>query len=105
MTKTERIETLVEKAREEGIELKKSEADKVLAIVDEMQVSELMEKGTATTPFGNLKITYRAAREGRNPKTKETIQIPAKLALKLSTVKAVKDRLAELDTESFNKNN
>lgn len=104
MTKSERIEKLVEGAKVQGIELKKSEAEKILSIVDGMQVAELLEKGIATTPFGNLKIAYRAAREGRNPKTKETIQIPAKLALKLSTVKSIKDELAKLNTESYNKN-
>lgn len=104
MTKSERIEKLVEGAKVEGIELKKSEAEKVLAIVDGMQVAELLESGTATTPFGNLKVAYRAAREGRNPRTKETIQIPAKLGLKLSTTKAIKDELSKLDIESYNKN-
>lgn len=104
MTKTERIEQLVESAKVQGIELKKSEAEKILSIVDNMQVAELLEKGVATTPFGNLKITYRAAKEGRNPRTKETIQIPAKLGVKLSTTKAIKDGLAQLDVESYNKN-
>lgn len=103
MVKTERVNLLVEKAQKEGIELKKSQAEVLLSIVDDMQVNELLEKGVATTPFGNMKVVYRQEREGRNPKTKEIIQIPAKLGIKLSATKSVKEALDNLDKEVFKK--
>lgn len=103
MTKTERINKLVEAAAVEGIELKKTSAETLLNIVDGMQVEELLEKGVATTPYGNLKIAYRKAREGRNIRTKEIIQIPERLALTLSTSKAIKDKLATLNVEKYRK--
>lgn len=104
MTKSERINKLVELAGAEGIELKKTSAETILNIVDGMQVDELMEKGVATTPYGNVKIAYRNAREGRNIRTKEIIQIPERLAITLSTSKAIKDRLATIDIEPYRKN-
>lgn len=103
MTKSERINRLVELAEAEGIELKKTSAETLLNIVDGMQVEELLEKGVATTPYGNAKITYRKAREGRNIRTKEIIQIPERLAITLSTSKAMKDKLSTLDVENFKK--
>lgn len=103
MTKTERINKLVEAAAVEGIDLKKTSAEALLNIVDGMQVEELLEKGVATTPYGNLKVAYRKAREGRNIRTKEIIQIPERLALTLSTSKAIKDKLATLDISNYRK--
>ncbi len=41
--------------------------------------------------FGKLVLSERKAREGRNPQTGETIQIPAKTALKFRVSKAMKD--------------
>ena len=41
--------------------------------------------------LGKLKMVKRAAREGRNPRTGETIKIPAKRAARFVPGKAVKD--------------
>jgi len=41
--------------------------------------------------FGKLVRSERKAREGRNPATGETIQIPAKTTLKFRVGKAMKD--------------
>ena len=41
--------------------------------------------------FGKLVKSERKAREGRNPATGETIQIPAKTTLKFRVGKAMKD--------------
>jgi DNA-binding protein HU-beta len=44
---------------------------------------EVRSKGEFTLPgFGKLVLSERRAREGRNPQTGETIQIPAKTTLK-----------------------
>ena len=41
--------------------------------------------------FGKIVLAKRKAREGRNPATGETIQIPAKTTLKFRIGKAMKD--------------
>lgn len=43
--------------------------------------------------FGNFSVSERAAREGRNPATGETIQIAASKSVKFSASKALKERL------------
>lgn len=43
--------------------------------------------------LGKMAKKHRAARQGRNPMTGETIQIPAKTVLKFSVNKAAKDAL------------
>ncbi|MBC7931998.1 MAG: HU family DNA-binding protein, partial [Rubrivivax sp.] len=40
---------------------------------------------------GKLVLSDRKAREGRNPQTGETIQIPAKTTLKFRLGKSIKD--------------
>jgi DNA-binding protein HU-beta len=43
--------------------------------------------------FGKFKVKQSAAREGRNPSTGATIQIPASKKLGFTPAKAVKDKL------------
>ncbi len=43
--------------------------------------------------LGSLKVVQRAAREGRNPRTGETIEIPARSAAKFTASRALKEAL------------
>lgn len=43
------------------------------------------------TGFINIKVEERAARQGRNPRTGETINIPAKNAVKIKAGSVLKD--------------
>ena len=43
--------------------------------------------------FGTFKVTKRKAREGRNPSTGQTIQIPASKVPKFTPAKGLKDAL------------
>ena len=58
---------------------------------------ELMSKALAKEDtiqligFGSFAVKKRKAREGRNPKTGETIKIPASKAIKFSVGKALKE--------------
>ena len=45
--------------------------------------------------FGSFEVKERAARIGRNPKTKEAIEIPASRAPVFKPSKALKDSLAK----------
>jgi len=57
----------------------------------DLAASEVKSGGEFVLPgFGKLVRSERKAREGRNPATGETIQIPAKTALKFRVGKAVK---------------
>ena len=54
--------------------------------------SEVKNNGEFVLPgFGKLVLSERKAREGRNPQTGETIQIPAKTTLKFRLGKSMKD--------------
>ena len=50
-------------------------------------------QGVVIPDIGKLVVIDRAARTGRNPKTGETIQIPAKRALKFRIAKSAKDAI------------
>ncbi len=76
---------LIEKVAKQSA-LSKSVAEKVVASVFEA-IAEAMKTGDKVTllGFGTFSVSERAAREGRNPKSGETITIPAK---KVVTFKA-----------------
>ncbi len=78
MNKGELIEKV---AKNSG--LSKTDAEKALkSILD--AIAEAVGKGDKVTliGFGTFSVSERAAREGRNPQTGETIQIPAKKIVK-----------------------
>ena len=55
---------------------------------------EVKSNGEFVLPgFGKLVKSERKAREGRNPATGETIQIPAKRVVKFQVAKAAKDAI------------
>ena len=84
MNKTELIAVVAEKA-----ELSKKDAEK--AFTD--AVSEELVKGgkIQLVGFGTFEVAERAAREGRNPKTGETMPIAASKTPKFKAGKALKD--------------
>ncbi|MBW7957783.1 MAG: HU family DNA-binding protein [Deltaproteobacteria bacterium] len=83
-------------ARETGVP-KKSVKD-VLTKMAELAYSEA--KNQFTVPgLGKLVLVDRPARTGRNPRTGEEIQIPAKKAVKFRLSKACKDEVLKRATE------
>lgn len=73
MNKTELLDAIVEKSG-----LTKKEAKAALEATLEA-VTDSLKKGNAVQliGFGTFKINERKARTGRNPRTGETIEIPA----------------------------
>ncbi|MBI5970289.1 MAG: HU family DNA-binding protein [Deltaproteobacteria bacterium] len=73
----------------------KTNADKktVRAVIEALTELAYEEAANSfTVPgIGKLVLVDRAARQGRNPRTGETIQIPAKRAVKFRISKACKD--------------
>lgn len=73
MNKTELITAIAEKA-----EITKKDAEKTLKAFEEVVTEELVNgNDIKMIGFGTFSITERAAREGINPQTKESINIPA----------------------------
>ena len=58
-------------------------------------ISEALEKGDKVQliGFGTFDVSERAAREGRNPRTGETMKIAASKAPRFTAGKALKDRV------------
>ncbi|MBQ9861010.1 MAG: HU family DNA-binding protein [Clostridia bacterium] len=91
MNKVELVASVVEKTG-----LAKKDAEKaVTAVLD--SVKEAVAKGDKVqlVGFGTFEVRARAARTGLNPKTKETIKIPASKAPAFKAGKAFKDAVAK----------
>ena len=72
--------------------LTKKQATEILEIIADLAYKNA--KNTFTLPgIGKLVLVNRAARLGRNPKTGEQIQIPAKRVVKFRVAKAAKDAI------------
>jgi len=86
MNKTELVAAIAESA-----ELSKKDSEKALkAFVD--VVTAQLKKGEKVqlVGFGTFEVSHRAAREGRNPQTNETMKIAACKAPKFKAGKALK---------------
>ncbi len=73
-------------------EMKRTQVKELFEELSNLASGEVKENGEFTLPgFGKLVLSQRKAREGRNPQTGETIQIPAKTTLKFRVSKGMKD--------------
>lgn len=78
----------------EATDLSKQDVRNVLAQLTDIVADALDNDGEITLPgIGKLKVTQRAARSGRNPKTGEAMTIAAKKVLRLVPAKALSDSL------------
>ncbi|MGH7014311.1 MAG: HU family DNA-binding protein [Stellaceae bacterium] len=75
--------------------IKKSEAETVIDAVFDSIVKELKKGGEVRlTGFGTFVVSHRAATEGRNPRTGETIKIAARKVPRFRAGKGLKDAIA-----------
>jgi DNA-binding protein HU-beta len=89
MTKNELADKVAERT---GIPA--SQARQALEVAIETVSDELASGGeVALAGFGKFSVSHRAARQGRNPATGETINIAASKAAKFSAASALKSRL------------
>jgi DNA-binding protein HU-beta len=72
--------------------LSKKDVGNVLAALTELSYAQAAV-GFTIPGMGKLVVQQRKARKGRNPKTGETIKIPAKKVLKFRIAKAAKDAI------------
>ena len=91
MNKTELIAAVAEKTG-----LTKKDSERVINATVETIVDGL-KKGDKVqlSGFGIFEVKAREARVGRNPRTKETIQIPATKLPAFKAAKALKDAVAK----------
>lgn len=87
MTKKELAEAF---ASNHGVS--KAEAERMVNTIFD-QIASTLAKGNEVSiaGFGKFEVANRAAREGRNPATGETIKIPASKAAKFKAAKQLKD--------------
>ena len=91
MNKTELINAVAEKA-----ELSKKDAEAaVTAMIDAITGALVEGEKVQLVGFGAFEVKCRAERTGRNPKTKETIKIPASKVPVFKPGKALKDVVAK----------
>ena len=89
MNRVELIAAMAEKA-----ELSKKDAEKALKAFTEVVAEELAKaEKIQLVGFGTFEVSERAAREGRNPQTGETMTIAACKAPKFKAGKALKDAI------------
>ena len=89
MNKTELVAAIAEKT-----ELSKKDAEKALKAFTEVVAEELKAGNKIQlVGFGTFEVAERAAREGRNPATGETMKIAASKAPKFKAGKALKDEI------------
>lgn len=89
MTKSETLQALADKLGK----TRKEVSEMLDALVD-LAYSETKKSGEFTIPgLGKLQKKHRDARQGRNPATGATIQIPAKTVVKFRVAKGAKDAI------------
>ena len=91
MNKTELIAAVAEKTG-----MTKKDAERVInATLDTITASLIAGDKVQVSGFGIFEVKAREARVGRNPRTKETIQIPATRLPAFKASKALKDTVSK----------
>ena len=91
MNKTELIAAVAEKTG-----LTKKDAERVVAATFETVTATIAAgEKVSVSGFGIFEVKTREARVGRNPRTKETIEIPASKLPAFKAAKALKDAVAK----------
>jgi DNA-binding protein HU-beta len=91
MNRTELIDAIAKETQ-----LTKKDVEAVLKSFIDVVTGELKEGGKVQlVGFGTFEVSERAAREGRNPQTGESMEIKASKAPKFKAGKALKDAVNE----------
>ena len=91
MNKTELIAVVAEK-----VGMTKKDAERVVsATIETIEASLVKGEKVSISGFGIFEVKAREARVGRNPRTKETIQIPATRLPAFKASKALKDSVSK----------
>ena len=91
MNKAELISAVAEQA---GLSKKDTEAV-IVATLDTITAALKDGEKVQLVGFGSFEVKKRAARVGRNPQTKEAVEIPASVVPVFKAGKALKDAVAK----------
>jgi len=87
---------LAERVADADPKLTKAQAkDLVETVFEGIRASALKGEEVSLPGFGKFKVQDKPARVGRNPRTKEAVQIPATRKVVFQPAKAFKDALAK----------
>jgi DNA-binding protein HU-beta len=91
MNKAELIDSVLKNMGKDTT--KKAAGDAVEAVLDAIAAGIKKDKVVQLIGFGTFKVTQRAARKGRNPKTGETIKIKASKSVRFGPSSSLKGKL------------
>jgi DNA-binding protein HU-beta len=93
--------TQLARAVSEQVELSLNKATKAIDVVFQ-EIAKALQKGdnAAFIGFGTFSVSKRAARNGRNPRTGDTIKIAARNAPRFAAGKALKSAVNNLKSAS-----
>ena len=100
MTKKELIEQIQQQVVYDGWPpLLKTAVDSLLEGLAKVAAQQLARGHDFTLPgIAKFRCVERPARKGRNPRSGEAVDIPAKLAVKAKALKALNDAVAQRNT-------
>ncbi len=87
MNKTELVDAVAAKSKLKKVDAKNA----VEAVLEAIKDALVKDDTVQLIGFGTFKVSKRAARQGRNPRTGETIKIPASKVPSFSAGSALKD--------------
>lgn len=94
MTKAELINTVHSRCADIDIDLTKKATGEILDIVFDVVASAIDNERRFSYPgFGTFTVKHRKAREGRNPRTGEPIQIPSSYTVSFKPAPTLKDQV------------
>lgn len=94
LKKSELIDQIAQRLESDGVTLSKKNIDLITGQIFAAIKSEVIANQKCNiNSFGTFEIRHRNARTGRDPKTKEEIQIPASNTVGLKISKKLKDDL------------
>lgn len=92
MTKSDLINAVHAAADDQDIEITKKDTGELIDIVFEQVAAAIQAEERFSYPnFGTFSVKHRSAREGRNPRTKEKITIPASNTVNFKPAPTLKD--------------
>ena len=94
MTKSELINKVYDRAQDAEIELSKKATGEVLDIMFDVIAGAIdHEKRFSYPQFGTFTVKHRKAREGRNPRTGDPIEIKASYTVSFKPAPSLKERV------------
>ena len=94
MTKKEFLKEIEETANKNGAEVTAKQTEKVYdAVLENIRMKTIKDGEVKLSDLGSFSIKKRAARQGRNPKTGETIKIKESMTVGFKPSKSFKDAL------------